>query len=190
MDHPELLSDETLLAAIGRGDSDAYEVFFQRHCARVYGFAVTVLRDPHLARDVAQETFLRVWRFAGGFDGRRGSATGWLLTITRNLSVDANLTHGNTLPTDPQTVADLLGPDPSPGPADIAAGADDVRRVREALTALPPEQLRAVLMARWYGQSAVDIAQVEGVPVTTIRSRLRAALRSLQRNLAHTPERP
>jgi RNA polymerase sigma-70 factor (ECF subfamily) len=77
-------ADDTLLAAYGTGDPDAAAAFVRRHQARVYGLARSIVVDPILAEDVAQEAFTRAWRHAGTYDARRGSVPTWLLTITRN----------------------------------------------------------------------------------------------------------
>ena len=81
--------DDALLAGFAVGDSDAAAAFIRRHQRRVFGLALAVVGDPVLAEDVAQEAFARAWRHAGAYDPRRGSVPTWLLTITRNLAIDA-----------------------------------------------------------------------------------------------------
>ena len=82
------LSDEALLAGLGSGNPDAAAAFVRRFQSRVYGLALTMLRDRSLADDVAQETFVRAWRHAATYDARRGRVPSWLLTIARNLAID------------------------------------------------------------------------------------------------------
>jgi RNA polymerase sigma-70 factor (ECF subfamily) len=74
------LSDEILLAGMAGGDQDAAAAFVRRYQARVYGLALTVVRSPALAEEVAQEAFLKAWRHAGTYDARRGRVATWLLT--------------------------------------------------------------------------------------------------------------
>src|SRR3954463_11423637 len=83
------LSDESLLAGLGAGDRRAAAAFVRRFERRVYGLALTVVGDRVLAEDVAQGALTRAWRHAQAYDPRRGSVATWLLTITRNLAVDA-----------------------------------------------------------------------------------------------------
>src|SRR5436853_595095 len=83
------VSDDALLAGMAAGDPEAAHAFVARFQRRVYGLAYTIMGDAGAAQDVAQEAFVRVWRHAGIFDERRGSVTSWLLTITRNLAIDA-----------------------------------------------------------------------------------------------------
>lgn len=173
-------TDEALLAAVAVGDPDAYGLLFDRHAPRVLGLARAMLGDDGAAQDVVQETFLRVWRFAGSVDPRRGSATSWLLTIARNLCVDTARARGHVVVVDPLVMIDLAGRDVGPTPAEAAVAAQDVARLRLAVAALPAAQRRALLLARWFGMSAAEIADREGVPVDTVRSRLRLALRRLQ----------
>jgi RNA polymerase sigma factor (sigma-70 family) len=80
--------DEALLAGMAAGDAQAAAAFVRRYQARVYGLALTVVGLPAVAEEVAQEAFVRAWRFAGGYDPRRGAVATWLLTITRNAAVD------------------------------------------------------------------------------------------------------
>jgi len=173
-------SDDALLSAAGRGDQASMAVLFDRHAPRVYGLGLALLRDAHAAEDALQETFLRVWRFADGFDPRRGSATAWLLTIARNVCADSARARGSTVVLDPALLTVLDEANISPGPEDAMQVAEEVRRVRAALAALPDEQRRALLLARWHGRSATEIAAYEGVPVGTVRSRLRLALGRLR----------
>src|SRR3954465_15445298 len=83
------LSDETLLEGLGAGDRRAAVAFVKRFERRVYGLALTVVGDRALAEDIAQEALTRAWRHAEAYDPRRGAVATWLLTITRNLAIDA-----------------------------------------------------------------------------------------------------
>src|SRR4029079_3310312 len=83
------VSDETLVAGLATGDRDAAVAFVQRFQRRVVGLARTIVPDDRAAEDIAQEAFVRAWKHASAFDARRGSVVGWLLTITRNLAIDA-----------------------------------------------------------------------------------------------------
>jgi hypothetical protein len=82
------VSDESLVAGLAAGDTNATEAFIARFQRRVYGLARAITRDDVLAEDVAQEALLRAWRHASAYDARRGSVVTWLLTITRNLAID------------------------------------------------------------------------------------------------------
>ena len=83
------VSDDALVAGLASGDRDAASAFVRRFQRRVYGLARTIVADDRAAEDIAQEAFVRAWKHAGAYDPRRGSVVGWLLTITRNLAIDA-----------------------------------------------------------------------------------------------------
>src|SRR5579862_9680145 len=93
-------TDEALLAGMAGGDQAAAVAFVRRFERRVFGLAYSMTRDSTLAEEVAQESLIRVWRHAPVFDPRRGSVTSWVLTITRNLTIDA-LRMRRAVPTNP-----------------------------------------------------------------------------------------
>lgn len=178
-----IASDEALLAGMAAGDHDAARAFVRRHQQRVYGLAAGVVADRDAAQDVAQEAFVRIWRHAGAFDPRRGSVAGWVLTITRNAAIDAVRLRRATL-ADPETMLALMGPAAGPGPDDRAVFAEELDRVRWALATLPPNQRHAVLLAAFFGLTAVEIAEREGIPLGTAKTRVRDGLRRLRDRLA------
>ena len=180
-------SDEALLAGLGAGDGDAAEAFVGRFSARVHGLALNLLGDRAAAEEVAQEAFLRAWRHAGAFDARRGSVVTWLLTITRNLAIDA-LRVRRPLPADPTTLVDLRLAE-GPAPDDAAATADDVARLSVALGRLPEDQRRALVLARFHGCTAAEVGRLEGIPVGTAKTRIRTALLRLRDGLAEEAPR-
>jgi RNA polymerase sigma factor (sigma-70 family) len=176
-----MLSDESLLAGLASGDPEAAAVFVRRFQARVYGLALTMLGDREAAREVAQETFLRAYRHAGAYDARRGRVATWLLTIARNVALDARrLRQDERL--DPETI-DRLPLSSAEDPANKAAASQDSECLREAIAALPEEQRRALLLAVFRGRTAREISQVEGIPLGTAKTRIRAAMLRLRRAL-------
>ena len=169
------LSDDDLLAGMAVGDQSAAVTFTRRYQRRVFGLAYSMTSDAGVAEDVAQEAMLRVWRHAPVFDPRRGSVTSWVLTITRNLAIDA-LRLRRAVPTDPDDFAATALTSSEHNPED-AAGRGDVRRiVRSALGVLPDEQRRAVVLAAVYGRTALEISESEGIPLGTAKTRIRTAL--------------
>jgi RNA polymerase sigma-70 factor (ECF subfamily) len=172
-------SDEILIARLSTGDHDAEVAFVRRFQFRVYGLARGLVRDEGLAEDIAQEAFLRAWRHASKFDPRRGSATTWLLTITRNVAIDA-LRRRQAGPVDPNLLSslDLEAQDGSPD--ELAADNDAASRLRELIGQLPIEQRRVVVLAFFYGRTAREISISEGIPLGTAKTRIRAAMTKLR----------
>ncbi|MHB1599276.1 MAG: RNA polymerase sigma factor [Acidimicrobiales bacterium] len=172
-------SDEALLAGMAVGDERAGVVFVRRYQRRVYGLALGILRDPGMAEDVAQDAFVRAWTHASVFDPRRGAAATWLLTITRNLSIDA-LRVRRPEPTDP---GDLAFAELASGerlPEDAVLADEMLTQLHDALAGIPEPQRRAVALAAFYGRSAQEIAELESVPLGTAKSRIRMGLTKLR----------
>lgn len=176
------VEDDGLLEAMASGDDLAAAAFVRRHQRRVFGLALSVVGDAATAEDVAQEAFTRAWRHAASFDARRGSATTWLLTITRNLAIDA-IRLRRSDPADPLALASLLGAAQSPEPGELAAAGADRRRLVEALGRLPVEQRRAVVLATIGGRTGEEISRSEGIPLGTAKTRVRTALLRLRADL-------
>lgn len=179
MRHLDRLPDDALLAAVALDERDAAAVFVRRFQRRVYGLAITITGDASLADDIAQVTFERAWRHAASFDARRASVPTWLLTITRNLAIDAMRVR-RAVPTDPSVLRDLLPPAVGTDPQQAAVAADQLGRLGVELDALPTEQRRAVLLATVAGRTANEIADLEHIPLGTAKTRIRTGLRRLR----------
>jgi RNA polymerase sigma-70 factor (ECF subfamily) len=169
------VSDDALVAGLATGDDDAASAFVRRFQRRVFGLARTIVADDRAAEDVAQEAFLRAWKHAGAYDPRRGSVVGWLLTITRNLAIDAVRVR-RPVAFDPATLLGLETPSGERDLAELAVLSDDTERLRTALVKLPEEQRRAIAMAGLLGYTAREVGEIEGIPLGTAKTRIRSAL--------------
>jgi RNA polymerase sigma factor (sigma-70 family) len=169
-------SDEALLAGLATGDRAASAAFIRRFQHRVYGLARTIVADSATAEDVAQEAFVRAWRFAGSYDARRGSVLTWLLTIARNVAVD-HLRLGRAEPVDPDLLASKLQLRDA---RDEHREVDERDELRQALAGLPVEQRRAILLAGYLGRTAAEIAEMERIPLGTAKTRIRTAMHRLR----------
>ncbi len=176
---PSGVSDEALLAGMAVGDQAAAVTFVRRYQRRVFGLAHGMTGDVGVAEDVAQEALIRVWRHAPVFDPRRGSVSSWVLTITRNLTIDA-LRLRRATPTDPDDFAAKAMASVEHNPEDAVLRGDVRELVRRALAALPDEQRRVVVLASVYGRTALEISQEEGIPLGTAKTRIRTGLLRLR----------
>jgi RNA polymerase sigma factor (sigma-70 family) len=173
------LSDDSLIAGMASGDTDAMAAFVRRFQARVYGLALGIVDDPGLAEEVAQDAFMRAWRHAASYDPRRGRVVTWLLTITRNLAVDA-IRLRRDHPVDPDRLAvALMSETDEPEP-------EGTEQLRAGLRALPADQARPVVLAVVYGLTAREIADQEGIPLGTAKTRIRRGLARLRQVLGVT----
>ena len=177
------LSDEALLAAVALEERDAAAVLVRRFQRRVYGLAITITGDAGVADDLSQVTFERVWRHAGTYDARRASVATWLLTITRNLAIDAMRVR-RAVPFDPHLVGQLLPPSAGVDPQQSVVDGDQLGRLGHELAALPDDQRRAVLLATVAGRTALEISEIEGIPLGTAKTRIRTGLRRLRAAVA------
>lgn len=166
------ISDESLIAGMASGDTDAMAAFVRRFQPRVYGLALRVVNDPGLAEEVAQDAFMRAWRHAATYDPARGRIATWLLTITRNLAIDA-IRQRRDHPIDPEVMFTLITATHEPayeGSEQLTAG----------LRALPADQARPIVLAVLYGWTAKEIADRERIPLGTAKTRIRRGLARLR----------
>ncbi|HEY7267983.1 MAG TPA: sigma-70 family RNA polymerase sigma factor, partial [Solirubrobacterales bacterium] len=151
-------SDEALLAGFATGDPGTAAAFVRRFQGRVYGLALTIVRQPAIAEEVAQETFARVFRHAGNYDARKGRVSTWLLSIARNLAIDQ--TRMKRLdPVDPEVIAaEVSLTSQEPAAADAALQPDEREQLRSAITELPDDQKRALVLSAYMGRTAREIS--------------------------------
>jgi RNA polymerase sigma-70 factor (ECF subfamily) len=172
-------SDEALLAGMAAGDEASTVAFVRRYQRRVFGLAVGILVDRGAAEDVAQEALFRAWRHAPVFDTRRGSVENWVLTITRNLSIDA-LRKRRSTPTDPEELVALARASASTPMEESVDSRSMSSSIVRALESIPSDQRRAVVLASLYGRTALEIAAIESIPLGTSKTRIRAGLSKLR----------
>lgn len=174
-------SDEELLTALQRHDVRALEYLYDRYGRMAFGLAYRLLQDAGQAEDVVQEALIKVWRQAPTFDVRRGSARAWLLSIVHHRAIDwlRSRAHRHDLQLD-QVEHSLSQPDDW----GVVERNIDRELVQQALTALPNEQRQTVVMAYFEGLSQPEIALAMGVPLSTVKGRMRMAIQKLRGLLA------
>jgi RNA polymerase sigma-70 factor (ECF subfamily) len=161
---------------MARGEPDSAAGFVRRYQARVYGLALTIVGVPAVAEEVAQETFIKAWRHAATYDGRRGRVSTWLLTITRNTAIDM-VRYRHDDPMDPELLMAVLTARQDGDPADDQ---DTSLQLRQALSELTPEQAMPIVMMTYHGLTAQEIATRNDIPVGTIKTRVRRGLQVLR----------
>jgi RNA polymerase sigma-70 factor (ECF subfamily) len=165
----------SLLKRAGRGDKDAFAELYDATSARVYGLAVRVVRDPAQAEEVAQESFLEIWRGSARFDASRGSAIAWILTIVHRKAVDRvrSAEAASRRDTTYQRQNQLVEHDTT---ADAAHASLEARRVRSALSSLTDVQRQAVELAYFGGYTHTEVASMLDLPLGTAKTRIRDGL--------------
>jgi RNA polymerase sigma-70 factor, ECF subfamily len=179
------LADEDLMTLVDRKDPDAFEAFYDRHGGAAYSLAHRIVGDPGLAEDVTQEAFLSIWRSNARFDPARGSVRAWALGIVRNRAIDALRRSARPVPKldlDDEAVLEN-----QPGQERTEAEAirrETAGRLRRALGILPREQSQVIELAYFGGFSHSEIAEMVGVPLGTIKGRMRLGLEKIRTTLA------
>ncbi|HKE77444.1 MAG TPA: sigma-70 family RNA polymerase sigma factor [Acidimicrobiales bacterium] len=176
-------SDEALLAGYATGDRGAASVFVRRFQGKVTGLALMMTHDRALADEVAQDAFVRAWRYAASYDPRRGAVGGWLLGIVRNVALDrlrvAQRSRLVAVGPSPEDLPDGEVPDT----ADAVGERDQVARLVALLDDLPAEQRATLLAVTLNGLSTREVSERDGVPLGTVKTRLRLALHKVRDRL-------
>jgi len=174
-------ADAPLLARVAAGDDAAFDDLYARYAHPAALLALDILREPGLAEDAVQEAFLSLWRHAPRYNPARGTVQSWLLTIVRHRAIDAlRRRHADRCVHDAALAA---FPAPSDTP-DLARQHAEAPLVRAALAHLPAPQRAALTLAYAADYSHARIARAQGVPLGTVKGRLRLGLRALHAHLA------
>jgi RNA polymerase sigma-70 factor, ECF subfamily len=173
----QTVTDEALIARVLERDEAALGTLYDRHARVAFSLAYRIVNDPETAEEVVQEAFLTVWRRAETYRPERGSARTWLLTVVRNRAIDMVRGRASTTPTTPVDDLPLVALD---SPEAEAIRSVEARVVRDAMAELPPEQRTVVELAYFGGLAYPEIAARTGVPLGTVKSRMRLALERLR----------
>ena len=182
-------TDEELVARSRGGDVDSFNELILRWERPIYALAYRVIGREEEARDVCQEAFLRAFRALPGFKGQ-AKFSSWLYRITLNLCRDwirrqrRNPTSQMPEDADPGEMAADAGPVESI--EDLVARRELSAVVEEAMTRLPEEQRTAIILKEYHGMTFQEIADMQGVPLSTVKTRLYQGLSVLRRQLQRT----
>jgi RNA polymerase sigma-70 factor (ECF subfamily) len=187
------IRDEELMQRLSHGDGAALEALYDRYGNLVYCTAKRILKDSHLAEDVSQEVFLRLWREPGKYAAEKGGFVNWLISVTHNRAVDWLRTRQRRFRvevTSPEGQERELPADDAPDPALSAELSEQQRAVRAAVTALSPQQRQVIALAYFGGLSQSEMARRLGKPLGTVKTRARAGIQTLRRALQETEAAP
>ena len=179
-------ADRFALQRMVRGDHDALAEVYDRHARLLYSLALRIVGRQPDAEDVLQEVFTQVWRQAGRYDTSRGSVAGWLVMLTRSRALDRLRRERGEPPAADVDWAAIDVVDPGAGADLRLVTAEQAARLRAALEALPDAQRVPLELGYYEGLSQSAIAGRLGVPLGTIKTRMRQALLRLRDALAET----
>lgn len=170
---------------VERNDATAFEIVYDRHGGAAYSLAYRIVGDRGTAEDVTQEAFLSVWRSGARFDRTRGSVRTWLLGVVRNRAIDALRRQATRAPTVELELDRLPARGPTAELTDTEALRHEAaREVRGALETLPVDQLKVIELAYFGGLTHSEIAQALGMPLGTVKGRMRLAMDKIRATLA------
>jgi RNA polymerase sigma-70 factor (ECF subfamily) len=172
-----LLADEDLISLAG--DGQAFALLYDRHGRAAYSLAYRMLGERQAAEDLAQDVFIKVWRGASSDRTERGRVRTWILSIVHNRSIDqlrANATRRRM-----QEKIEASAPRSQPSEAFAESWRNSQRdQVREALNTLPAEQLKILELAYFSGYTHVEIVDLLGLPLGTVKGRMQLGLKKLR----------
>ncbi|MFD1703859.1 sigma-70 family RNA polymerase sigma factor [Methylopila henanensis] len=161
-------------------DREAFAELFDHYAPRLSAYLQRLGADSAVAEEVAQDAMVALWRKAGLFDRQKSSVGTWLYRIARNRRIDLmRRARGQTV-----DLEDAVSPiDDAPQPDAALDASEREGFVRRAMATLPPEQFNLVRLAFFEGRSHSEIAESEGLPLGTVKSRIRLAFSRLRRRL-------
>jgi RNA polymerase sigma-70 factor (ECF subfamily) len=179
-------ADVALLVRVARRDADALAALYDRHRRLLFSLILRILRDRGEAEDVLQEVFVRVWDRAESYSPALGTPSSWLVRVARNRAIDRLRSRhvraklSDPIASAPPAVDETMTADPE------ARASHEQRRsaVRAALEELPHEQRILVDAAYFEGFTQSELAEKFGVPLGTVKTRIRAAMQALRTRLA------
>lgn len=181
----ERLADEELMPLIGAKDPEAFEVFYDRHGGVAYSLAYRIVGEKAAAEDVTQEAFISLWRSGARFDSTRGSVRSWMLSIVRNRAIDQLRSKAGKAPKLAFDDEAILEQRPAEEQTEEEAlQRETASELRGALGTLPDDQSKVIQLAYFGGFSHSEIAAMLGVPLGTVKGRMRLGLEKIRGELA------
>ncbi len=170
---PSEPSDAALLLAVGGQDPEAFRLLYERYAGRLLAYVQAMGRGRLPAEDLVQEVFVAVWRKAGQYRLALGPPEAWIFTITRNKVLDIWRARSPVVDRGELELETVMDPTSTPDPALVVT-------IHKALRGLPEDQRRPLILAYFGGYTYEEAAGRLGVPVGTLKSRIRMALGQLK----------
>ncbi len=172
-------TDEELIVRVARGEQGALEVLYDRYARIAFSLAWRMLGSRQVTEEVVQEVFLKVWQNASSYRPDRGSFAQWLLSICRHRAVDELRRGGRSL----GRVSLEIDANVRDEEKDYVDGFVERQFIQEALEALSGDQKKVIMMAYFEGLTHSEIAQSLGLPLGTVKTRMRSGLQRLKARL-------
>ena len=168
---------DELLTRVARKDREAFREVFDHFAPRIKAYIIGQGTDRQTAEEVVQETMVKIWRKAEQFDPARAAASTWIFTIARNMRVD-HLRKVNRPEPDMDDPAFVREPEPLP--SENLSHAQDAKILHTAIEKLPKEQQDVLRSAYFEEKTHPEIAEALNIPLGTVKSRVRLALKNIR----------
>lgn len=166
------------LVRTGRGDRSAFEAVYKATSAKLFGVCLRIFPDRNEAEEALQDAYLTIWNKAASFEAGRASPISWLVAVTRNRAIDRLRSRGKAGLTSLDEAAEVADPAPLADSQLMASGEDRV--LHGCIADLEQRDAYFIRSAFIGGATYADLAQREGEPLGTVKSRIRRALIKLR----------
>src|SRR5918994_1095882 len=174
-----ILADEDLISLVEAADAEAFATLYDRHSRAAFSLAYRMMGERQASEDLMQDAFLKVWRSAKSYRAERGSVRTWILSIVHNRGIDQIRSQASRRRTQDKIEASAPLSQPSEAFAETLRNSQR-DQVREALDSLPPEQLKILELAYFSGYTHVEISDLLGLPLGTVKGRMRLGLKKVR----------
>lgn len=172
-----------LMVRVATGDQQAFATLYDATARSVFGIVLRVLRNRAHAEEVTQEVYVEAWRSAARFDAGQGSPSAWLNTIAHHKAVDRVRSEERSTQREQRHLDASAVEWQAIDTSEVAVTNDEGRRVREAVAELPEGQRTALTLAYFHGKSQREISEMLQVPLGTVKTRTRDAMKRLRNQL-------
>lgn len=171
-----------LLKQIGQGDKASLAELYDRYSTVLYSVALRILNNQAEAEDLIQEVFVQIWDKASLYDSSRGKPLTWVMSMTRNKSIDRlrALQRRHRLHDEAEQESRIFETTQHPDGPDKVYASENSRAVRNAVMQLSPDQRQAIEMAYFSGLTQTEIAEKLKEPLGTIKARIRRGMIKLR----------
>ena len=174
-----------LVVQIAEGNEDALTEFYDNTNRMVYGLVLRILGESSSAEDVMLDVYLQVWRTACSFDPARGKVASWLISMTRSRAIDLLRSRRARRVDFEKSLDEISNPhDVGGGPEQLSIQTSQATFIQKSLAELPADQRHAIELAYFSGLTHSEIAAHTGLPLGTVKTRIRSGIVHLRELLA------
>ena len=175
-------SEQELVYALQQQDREAFSYLYDNYSGALFGLIFKMVNDKELAEDILQEAFVKIWNNFSNYDSSKGRLFTWMVNITRNLTIDTLRSKGykkqSKIYTDENSVNNISD-------SSRAAEKFDAMGIRKQLTLLTNDQKQIIDLAYFGGFTQDEISKQLGIPLGTVKTRMRAAILELRKVLQY-----